>query len=50
MTEIEFEKRRIFAEIDKIISQCNSTFPVPFKQSKFKRMYEKLKQEELNEQ
>jgi hypothetical protein len=42
----DFEKRRIFVEIDKIISECNSKFPVPFKQSKFKKLYEELKKQE----
>lgn len=46
MSEIDFEKRRIFSEIDNIISQCKSNIPVPFLQSKFFRMYKKLKKDE----
>ena len=43
----DFDKKRIFAEIDNIIFQCKSNFPVPLEESKFFRMYKKLRNEEL---
>jgi len=42
----DFEKRRIFAEIDKIIEQCKNSHPTPYEESKFKKLYNKLKKEE----
>lgn len=44
-----FEKRRIFGEIDEIIKRNISNKPVPLNRSKFIEEYNKLKEVELNE-
>jgi hypothetical protein len=36
--------KEIFEEIDSIISQCKSDKPVPFEDSKFRKLYKKLKE------
>jgi len=38
------EEINILKEIDLIIEQCKSSKPVPFEQSKFNRLYNKLKE------
>lgn len=45
--QVEKSIRTVFGRIDEIIEDCSSEKPVPYNESKFKKMYEKLKEEYL---
>ena len=38
------ENQKIFEEIDEAIKQCTSEKPVPYEKSKFKKLYEEIKE------
>lgn len=41
--------KEIFQKLDAIMLQCKSQKPVPFEDSKFRKLYEKLKEEYLGD-
>lgn len=41
------EIKEIFDEIDRAIEECKSDYPVIFKESRFKRLYEEIKKKWL---
>jgi hypothetical protein len=41
--------KEIFDKLDAIMLQCKSQKPIPFEDSKFRKLYEKLKEEYLGD-